>query len=45
MREDLYVEVEAPCNNPYTENIWSVTFFEDLWKRKVPNTMASEDNM
>jgi hypothetical protein len=30
MRDDLYVEAEAPCNNPYTENIWPVAFFRPL---------------
>jgi hypothetical protein len=30
-----------PYNNPcHTENIWSVTFFDDLWERKAPNSSS-----
>jgi hypothetical protein len=36
IREDLYAEAKAPCNNPYTENTIS-HIFEDLRNRKAPN--------
>jgi hypothetical protein len=36
MGEDLYVEAEAPCNNPYTKNIWSVTFLRTFERGRPP---------
>jgi hypothetical protein len=36
MREDIYAEAEAPCNNPYTENIWSVTFLRTFGRERPP---------